>query len=495
MQTLPPTLYNTAQIQELEQRLIHQRGISGFALMTKAGAAVFAQLHKKWRHARTVAVFCGAGNNAGDGYIAAALALSAGLSVDVYALVSPDVLKGDALTAYQHYRAAHGSVSTFSLGQPINADVIVDALFGTGLDRPVTGQYLAAIQAINDSASPVISVDLPSGLNANTGTVLSAAVKADCTVTFIGLKRGLLTGEAAEYCGDIIYASLDVPEEVFQDVQSTVYRVLPKTFPRRERCIHKSKNGHVLVIGGDRGYIGAVMLASEAALRVGAGLVSVATRKEHTGFISVHRPELMCHGVDNAEQLTSLLEKANVVVIGPGLGQSHWAKELLLAVIHSRKVSVIDADALNILAKIPAAHNNLLLTPYRSILTPHVGEAARLMNLPIAKIKEDRFTVVANVQKKYGGIAILKGAGTLIATADDIGVSTSGNPGMASGGMGDALCGVIAGLLAQGFSLKDAAQQGVYIHGKAADMAAMQDGERGLLASDLMPHLRRLVNH
>jgi NAD(P)H-hydrate epimerase len=203
----------------------------------------------------------------------------------------------------------------------------------------------------------------------------------------------------------------------------------------------------------------------------------------------------MCHGVDNAEQLTSLLEKANVVVIGPGLGQSHWAKELLLAVIHSRKVSVIDADALNILAKIPAAHNNLLLTPYRSILTPHVGEAARLMNLPIAKIKEDRFTVVANVQKKYGGIAILKGAGTLIATADDIGVSTSGNPGMASGGMGDALCGVIAGLLAQGFSLKDAAQQGVYIHGKAADMAAMQDGERGLLASDLMPHLRRLVNH
>ncbi len=494
MHPLPTTLYNTAQIQELEHRVIYQRGVSGFELMTKAGYAVFEYLHEKWRDAKSVVVFCGGGNNGGDGYIVAALARSAGLSVEVYTLVNPQMLKGDAQTAYQKYSATHGEPTPFHGGLQANADIIVDALFGTGLDRAVTGDYLAAIERINRSPAYTVSIDIPSGLNANTGKVMEAAVKADSTITFIGLKQGLFTGEAAEYCGDIIYAPLAVPADIFQDVRSNVYRVIPKAFPRRERCMHKTKNGHVLVIGGERGFVGAVMMAAEAALRVGAGLVSVATRQEHTGLMSIHRPELMCHGVDNGEQLTSLLEKATVVVIGPGLGQSHWAKELFLTVIHSRKLSVIDADALNILAKIPAAHNNLLLTPFRSILTPHVGEAARLLNLSTAKVREDRFAVATLMQKKYGGIAILKGAGTLIATSDDIAVSNTGNPGMASGGMGDALSGVIAGLLAQGFGLKDAAQQGVYIHGKAADLAAEADGERGLIASDLMPYLRRLVN-
>ncbi|MDD5273039.1 MAG: NAD(P)H-hydrate epimerase, partial [Methylovulum sp.] len=373
MHTLPTTLYNTAQIQELEHRVIYQRGVSGFELMTKAGYAVFEYLHEKWRDAKSVVVFCGGGNNGGDGYIVAALARSAGLSVEVYTLVSPQTLKGDALTAYQKYSATHGAPTPFHGGLQANADIVVDALFGTGLDRAVTGDYLAAIGRINQSQAYIVSIDIPSGLNANTGKVMEAAVKANSTVTFIGLKQGLFTGEAAEYCGDIIYAPLAVPADIFQDVRSNVYRVMPKAFPRRDRCMHKTKNGHVLVIGGERGFVGAVMMAAEAALRVGAGLVSVATRQEHTGLMSVHRPELMCHGVDNGEQLTSLLEKATVVVIGPGLGQSHWAKELFLTVIHSRKMAVIDADALNILAKIPAAHNNLLLTPFRSVLTPHVG--------------------------------------------------------------------------------------------------------------------------
>jgi NAD(P)H-hydrate epimerase len=191
----------------------------------------------------------------------------------------------------------------------------------------------------------------------------------------------------------------------------------------------------------------------------------------------------MCHGVETAGQLAILLEKADVVVIGPGLGQSDWAKALFWAAINAQKPLVIDADGLNLLARAPVTNQNW-------ILTPHPGEAARLLQCSNAKIQQDRFAAVAAIQASYGGIAVLKGAGTLIASNDDIAVSTTGNPGMASGGMGDVLSGVIAGLLAQGLPLKNAAQQGVYSHGRAADLAAEKDGERGLLASDLMPYLR-----
>ncbi len=251
----------------------------------------------------------------------------------------------------------------------------------------------------------------------------------------------------------------------------------------RDRCAHKGNYGHVLIVGGDCGYSGAARLAGEAALRVGAGLVSVATRTEHAGLMNLNRPELMCHGVETAGQLVALLEKASVIVIGPGLGQSDWAKELFVATIKAQKPLIIDADGLNLLARSP-------VTNFDWILTPHPGEAARLLNCSTAEIQQDRFAAVSAIQAKYGGIAVLKGAGTLIASEDEIAVSTTGNPGMASGGMGDVLAGVIAGLLAQGLSPKNAAQQGVYLHGLAADLAAAKDGERGLLASDLMPCLR-----
>jgi ADP-dependent NAD(P)H-hydrate dehydratase / NAD(P)H-hydrate epimerase len=243
----------------------------------------------------------------------------------------------------------------------------------------------------------------------------------------------------------------------------------------------------VLVVGGDRGYSGAVRMAGEAALRVGTGLVSVATHPVHAALVNLGRPELMCHGVANAEQLSALLDKADVIVMGPGLGQSKWAEELFIAAIKPAKLLVIDADGLNLLAHNPEQQSNW-------VLTPHPGEAARLLNCTIAAIQQDRYAAVAGLQAKYGGIVVLKGAGTLIASNDEVAVSTTGNPGMASGGMGDVLAGVIAGMIAQGFSLKDAVQQSVYLHGMAADLAVEQAGERGLLASDLMPYLRQLVN-
>ena len=484
MQKLPITLYRAAQVRELDRIAIQERGIPGFELMSRAGYEVFQCIMNKWPETQSLAVFCGAGNNAGDGYIFAGLALAAGLKVSVYSLAKPENLKGDAFTACQNFIEAKGTIVPFQVEDQIDADVIVDALLGTGLDRPVTGLYAQAIQVINKSPAHVVAVDSPSGLNADTGNVMGCAVKADCTVTFIGLKQGLFTGQAADYCGEISYASLAVPDAIFQAVSPSAVRVVKTPLPRRDRCSHKGNYGHVLIVGGDWGYSGAARLAGEAALRVGAGLVSVATRSEHAGLMNLNRPELMCHGVGSAGQLAVLLEKANVVVVGPGLGQSGWAKELFMATIKAQKSLIIDADGLNLLARSP-------VTNPAWILTPHPGEAARLLNCSIAEIQQDRFASVSAIQAKYDGIAILKGAGTLIASRDDCAVSTTGNPGMASGGMGDVLAGVIAGLLAQGLSLKNAAQQGVYCHGQAADLSAEKDGERGLLASDLMPYLRR----
>lgn len=487
MQNLPVKLYRAAQVREMDRIAIQERGIPGFELMGRAGYEVFHCIKPHWPKARSLAVFCGSGNNAGDGYIIAELALAAGLTVCVYTLAEPEKLNGDALLAYRKYSEASGMVMPFQAGQIIHADVLVDALLGTGLDRPVTGLYAEAIQIINAHSSPVVAVDIPSGLHADTGNVMGCAVKADCTVTFIGLKQGLFTGQAADYCGEIFYAQLAVPDEVFSGFKETATRVVKSQLPRRHRCAHKGSCGHVLIIGGDLGYSGAARMAGEAALRVGAGLVSIATRPEHSGLMNLNRPELMCHGVETAAQLAKLLEKADVVVLGPGLGQSTWAKTLFNTVRITEKPMIIDADGLNLLANARAVKPNW-------ILTPHPGEAARLLHCTIADIQQDRFAAVLSIQANYGGVAILKGAGTLIASEQQLAVSNSGNPGMASGGMGDVLAGVIAGLLAQGLSLQDAAQQGVYNHGLAADLAAAKDGERGLLASDLMPYLRQLVN-
>lgn len=269
-----------------------------------------------------------------------------------------------------------------------------------------------------------------------------------------------------------------------------VLSVLFKPMFKRAISTHKGNNGHVLIIGGDSGYTGAIVLAGVAALRVGSGLVSLATRSAHAGIMSLYCPELMVHGVEQIEQLQCLLDKASVVVIGPGLGQSDWANNLLMLALATFKPLIIDADALNLLAQ-----KTLSPAPHRHwILTPHPGEAARLLKCSTESVQQNRLASVRTLQALYGGVAVLKGPGTLIADGQAIAQSLTGNPGMATGGMGDVLTGVIAGLCAQGLDLTEAAQQGVYIHGAAADNAADAAGERGLLPTDLMPYLRQWVN-
>ncbi|MBP8853332.1 MAG: NAD(P)H-hydrate dehydratase [Moraxellaceae bacterium] len=262
---------------------------------------------------------------------------------------------------------------------------------------------------------------------------------------------------------------------------------LAEWLPRRQRDAHKGHHGHVLVVGGNHGMAGAVAMAAEAALRSGAGLVSVATRPEHLMMLNARRPELMCHGITTAADLAPLLARATVVVLGPGLGQDHWAGSLYGAVLDSRLPLVLDADGLNLLAQQPDSRSE-------RILTPHPGEAARLLETTTKAIQADRFAAVRTLQERFGGTVILKGSGSLIASADGIELCPYGNPGMGSGGMGDLLAGIIGALRAQGLSADTAAAAGAMVHALAGDDAAYVAGERGLIASDLLPFVQQRVN-
>lgn len=486
MQKLPEKLYLSRQIREMDRIAIEDRGILGIDLMRQAGIAVFEVIRGHYSNSKVI-VFCGHGNNAGDGFVVARLALESGYKVEVYHLSKPENIQGDALIAYKDYIQAGGMTTKLAIKSDLTEGVIVDALLGTGLNREVSGYYEQAVSYINASSNPVISVDIPSGLNANTGSLMGCAVKADFTVSFIGLKQGMFTGFAAEYCGKIIFSSLNISEDIICRVDYSSKLLSQCALPKRHQCTHKGNNGHVLVVGGDDGYSGAIRLAAEAALRVGAGLVSVATRKNHSSYINNNRPELMCHGIEHSKELNSLLNKATVIVIGPGLGLSQWAKDLFQQLVDSDKSLIVDADGLNILANEGLYRNNW-------VLTPHHGEAARLLTCSTAEIANDRIDTVSKIQKKYGGVIVLKGAGTLIDCGKEISISTTGNPGMASAGMGDVLAGMIGGLIAQNISLPVATTSAVYIHGRAADLSAQQHGERGMLASDLMPFIRQLVN-
>ena len=486
------SLYTAAQVRELDQAAIRTLRIPGYTLMQRAADAAFRVLRARWPQARHIVVLCGAGNNGGDGYVVARLAREAGLSADVIALTEPSG-QGDAARACADWRAGGGTILPASADLPV-ADVYVDALFGTGLARAVGGAACRLIEQLNASGRPRLSLDVPSGLNADTGDVLGIAVRATATMTFVAHKRGLFTGAAADHCGELILDTLGLPETLYTlctaDARLLDARALMHWLPVRPNGAHKGAFGHVLAIGGDVGMGGAIRLAGEAALRVGAGLVSVATRAEHVSALNAARPELMAHGVGVADAATlePLLQRASVIALGPGLGQGDWSRALWQAALAAGRSTVLDADALNLLAHAPVS------LPANSVLTPHPGEAARLLGCDTAEIAHDRFAAVRAIAKRHAAVVVLKGAGSLIARPDgEVAVCPWGNPGMASGGMGDVLTGVVAGLLAQGLDAWRAACLGVGLHAQAGDIAA-QSGQAGVLASDLFKPLRKLRN-
>jgi NAD(P)H-hydrate epimerase len=491
MPNLPQDLWTAAQVRELDRRAIEERGVPGYTLMQRAGAAAFDAFVGRWPAARRVTVLCGAGNNAGDGYVIARLARQAGLHTDVVAVVSPERLKGDAAKAFADFAADGGEWDHWSGVLPGDGPV-VDALLGTGIDRPVEGAFREVVDAVADSDRPVLAVDIPSGLHADTGAVLGACVAAELTVTFIGLKIGLFTGRGPAVTGRVTFAGLGVPEDLAQGMEPAARRSQPAELsfwlPPRARDAHKGAFGHVLVIGGEAGMGGATRLAAEAALRVGAGLVTVATRPAHVPAVIAARPELMCLGVEEPGDLAPLLARATVLAVGPGLGRTEWSAGLWKAATDSGLPMVLDADGLNLLAEHPGRRED-------RVITPHPGEAGRLLGSDAAAVQADRPAAVRALARRYGGVAVLKGAGTLAASGSGPAwVCDRGNPGMASGGMGDVLTGAIAGLAAQVGDLALAARLGVLAHALAADDAAIAGGERGLAAGDVLERLRSWVN-
>jgi len=491
MNNLPHDLYTADQSRELDRIAIEELGISGSILMERAGEAAYRLLAQTWPEAKRVAVFCGTGNNGGDGFVVARLARADNRDVKVWQLGDSDKLGGDALAALQRLQAMDVVAEPWQQQTLEDCDVVVDAMLGTGVKGEVNDEYRAVIEFINRSGKPVLALDVPSGINATSGEVCGTAVHATHTMSFIALKQGLVSGDSVDYVGQLAFNSLNLPAAVYEKLTPSARRLdfadLVRQLPPRRRNSHKGMFGHVLVVGGDHGMSGATRLAGEAALRCGAGLVSIATRPEHATGISSGRPELMCHGVDSIESLQNLLDRATVVAIGPGLGRSDWSEMLWQAVLDSGKPRVVDADALNLLATMPRSDTQW-------ILTPHPGEAARLLDLTPAEIQAERYLACQQLQDKYGGVVVLKGAGTIVSTDGQSSVCCEGNPGMSSAGMGDVLSGVIAGLVAQGLPLAEAASLGVCLHAEAADQAVRGVGERGMLAGDLMAPLRRLVN-
>lgn len=494
-QTRPPrALYTAAQTSELD-RLAITSGIAGIQLMKRAGRAAFNALLQRYPQPEQLTVYCGAGNNAGDGYVMAALAAEQRIPVRLIAVGEPDKLTGEAAQARDYARQEGVAFEPLTDDSAADAGIIVDALLGTGLKGEVRPAYAAAIAQINASGRPVLAVDIPTGLSADTGSVLGAAVKADVTVTFIGVKRGLLTGRGPALCGELVFADLGVPADIYDRQPVEVEMLSAGTqlpmLPARSADAHKGDFGHVMVIGGDTGYGGAAIMAAEAAARCGAGLVSLATRPEHVAPALTRRPELMVCGVTSGQELEPWLARPTVLVVGPGLGQSPWSEQMLQQALQSGLPLVLDADALNLLA---ASRPAVAQSRTNWVLTPHPGEAARLLQCTSSQVQADRFAAIEQLQSRFGGAIVLKGAGSLVKGPDTaVGLVSSGNPGMASGGMGDVLSGVLGGLVAQGLTAAQAAQLGACLHAEAADLAVGDWGERSLLATDLIPALCQLL--
>jgi hydroxyethylthiazole kinase-like uncharacterized protein yjeF len=506
LQKLPDTLYTARQVRELDRIAIQEHQLSGLLLMKRAAQTCVDSLLHHWRGTSRVAVFCGSGNNAGDGYFIAAFLAEKHVQVTIVQVGSLEKLSSDARQGYEACCQQDIEIIADPRQAKLNqVEVIVDALLGTGVAGEIRLPFAEAINVINSLPSRVLSVDIPSGISADTGQVLGVAVRADVTVSFIGMKRGLMTLDGPDYVGEMQFDSLGVPEDIFTKVGKSVVRLsypdLIVDFPKRRGNSHKNSFGNLLLVGGDQGMSGAILMSAVAAMRAGAGVVTVATHPAHAAFLGTIHPELMVRGITDAAALDSLIDKASCMVIGPGLGQSEWSERLFSRAIQAELPMVIDADGLTWLSRLPiefCANNNW-------ILTPHPGEATRLLqgavehsesyesaNLP--NVQFDRFSSVVEIQQRYGGNILLKGQGTLICNSDDVFLCPYGNPGMATAGMGDVLSGVIGGLVTQGCSLIQATTLGAVVHSKAADSCATRFGQRGLMATDLYPEIRRLVN-
>ena len=492
-------LYTAEQVRRLDKCAIEGHGIPGMDLMERAGRCVFEAARQAFPDAERYLVLCGGGNNGGDGYIVARLAIEAGIEVDVCALKDPSGLEGDAATAAKRWQERGGVLTSWPVRDTGRYDVIFDALLGTGLDRAPEGVYAEAIEAANQAESFVVAVDVPSGLNADTGVVMGTATVADLTATFIGSKRGLFTADGPDYAGDIVFDELETPNSVRDSEPDSGIliqeEIILDSLPPRLLNSHKGTYGWLLVAGSEAGMSGAVRLCGEAALRSGAGKVTIATRSDHAALVNVACPELMVRGADDPAGISTLLEQVDVIATGTGLGRTEWSEAMLRACLDAAKPMVLDADGLNVLGeRFPEWFGRSAPTD-RWILTPHPAEAGRLLGCFAKDIQQDRVGAAQKIARKYGAVTVLKGCGTVVAhPSGRYAICPLGNPGMATAGSGDVLTGVIGAMLAQGLDTWDAALAGVVAHAGAGDLAAEQIGQRGLMASDITSFLPAVLN-
>jgi hydroxyethylthiazole kinase-like uncharacterized protein yjeF len=489
---LPEQIYSTAQVRQMEAAAI-AAGTAGYTLMQRAGAAAWAALRQRWPLAQSIVVVAGPGNNGGDGLVLARLARQAGLAVSVMLVGDATSVRGEALQAHEDLKAAGVSTQPFDSAVLVLADVVVDALLGIGVRAPLRDEWQQAIASINTCMKPVLSLDIPSGLDPDLGHALPA-VHATVTISFLGLKQGLFVGAGPEHAGEIVFDGLRVEGAAVAGPPALIrltHEDLARVLPQRPRQSHKSQFGRVLIVGGGAGMPGAVRLAAEASLRVGAGLVTVASLPEHLGVVVGQRPELMFQALHQATDVHAAMAVADVVALGPGLGRDSWAKQVLAAVLAARRPAqqlVVDADALNLIA---AGHGPSHMEDW--VLTPHPGEAARLLGSSIADVQADRMSALRALCERRGGTVVLKGATSLVGHAGEVPrLCDRGNPGMSVPGMGDVLTGAIAGLLAQTPQAFEATSAAVYAHAVAGDHCARL-GVRGMLALEVAQELRAVL--
>lgn len=478
-------LYDLESIYRMDRTAVAVDGLSEISLMQRAGERVWREISSRWPEFTRITIFAGSGNNGGDAFVVAILAKRQGLEVQF--IVRGELSRQSETSA--HFRALWlqmGGDIVESNRQKIIGEVIVDGLLGIGLSRNLDSDWQALIKQINQADAVRVSIDIPSGLNADTGIAQPCAVEADLTVTFIGAKVGQYTSDGPDFCGELIFDDLGISSRTRRS-QTPVLSVLDQyhvALPAKRKCnSHKNDFGHILIIGGDRGMAGAAALAALAALRAGAGLVTVLVHPECVHDLSAI-PELM---VQSWDDINDKLEQATVVVIGPGLGQSKAAKFCLEKLQSCKKPLVVDASALE-----PSFL--IALESEQVVITPHPGEAAKLLSMTSAEIQADRTGASEKLLKKFARVSVLKGSGSIIAQSGSIpAINVHGNPGMAGAGMGDVLAGLIGALLGQNLSPFEAAKTGVLVHALCAENYAADNDETGLIASDIIQRIPRII--
>ena len=482
----PLSLHDAAQVRALDARLM-AAGTPGAVLMQRAAQAAWRALRRRWPQVRKLCVLAGPGNNGGDGYLLAAIARRAGWDVQVYSLADPARLRDAAAQAYAEACAQGVQVQPWH-AEAVLDGLLVDAMLGTGLAGELREPYASAVARINASGLPCLALDIPSGLCADTGRLWGAAVRADLTVTFIALKLGLFTGAGPDQVGELCFADLQADAALCAAAPAMAQRLTAgnlQRLPARPRTTHKGRCGRLLVVGGERGYGGAALLAAQSGLRGGAGMVSLATREEHVAGALARCPELMVRGLLSSGQLLALLPGHDVLVVGPGLGQGAWGRSLLTAAAQFEGAQVWDADALNLLAA------GRMQIRAGAVLTPHPGEAARLLGCSLVEVQDDRPAAALRLAQRYQAVVVLKGAGSLVTDGHTLRLCEHGHPAMAGPGLGDVLAGLIGALLAQGLAALPASELAVWLHARAGER--LGQAGRGLLASELVGVIRELL--